>query len=75
MTESDDFLTGGGVDIPKQTAANPKQTAEALPQDSEAARKNRKRAAGTLTAGFAKPTLGTPGLNAANKANVLGLTI
>jgi hypothetical protein len=62
MTETEDFLTGGGVDLPKQTAANPKRTAEALPQDSEAANKNKRFASSLLTKKFAPPTLAKAGL-------------
>lgn len=76
MTENDDFLTGGGdVDLPSRTAENTKRTAEALPQSSEAAQRNKRLSASTLTQGFAKPVLGIPGLKGFNKTNVLGLTI
>ena len=45
MTESDDFLTGGGggADIPSRAAENIKRTATPAPQMSEQARKNRRR--------------------------------
>ena len=64
MTESDDFLTGGGggVDIPTKQAQSVSRTAEPIEQISEAGRKRRRRQAGALTAGFAPPQLGTSGL-------------
>jgi hypothetical protein len=48
--------------LPKQTAVNETKTAEALPQDSEAAKKNRQRKASLLTKDFGTPVLGKPGL-------------
>ena len=48
---------------PKARAAeNKKETAEALPQGSEAAKKNRRRAASVFTKDFAPPTLSQSGL-------------
>ena len=72
MTESDDFLSGGGVDIPKQKAATPTKTAEALPQESETARKNKRLSASLLTKDFAEPKLGIPGLDAIKQRQLLG---
>ena len=53
-----------GTDKPKMSgaAADKSKTAEALPQGSEAARKNRKFAASVMAKDFQAPTLGTPGL-------------
>ena len=42
--------------------AENKKTSEALPQTSEAAKKNRKQAASVMAKDFQAPTLGTPGL-------------
>jgi hypothetical protein len=64
MTESDDFLTPS-VDVPKPDKVEQEQakkTAEALPQDSEVAKKNKRLKASILTRNFAPPTLGKPGL-------------
>lgn len=64
MTESDDFLTGGGSDIqmPSKTAENVKRTAAALPQGTEAAKKAKRLSASLLTKDFAPATLSRPGL-------------
>lgn len=68
MTESDDFLTGGGggVDIPTatKTAENIRKTATPIDRGTEESRRRRRRQAGALTAGFAAPQLGIPGLQA-----------
>jgi len=65
MTESDDFLSGGGVDLPKQdsrTAENVKRTAATLPQGTEASRKAKRLSASLLTRNFLPPTLSQAGL-------------
>lgn len=73
MTESDDFLSGGSVDVPKPPPAKTAtRTATALPQTSEEAKKNKRLSASLLTEGFAQPKLGIPGLEALNKKKVLG---
>jgi hypothetical protein len=73
MTESDDFLSAPGIDAPKaKPAQTATRTASALPQTSEAAKKNRRLQASLLTREFAPPKLGIPGLDAINKSSVLG---
>ncbi len=48
--------------LPEVEAKPESKTATALPQISEAARKNRLRKASLLTRGFTEPKLSTPGL-------------
>jgi len=67
-------LMDNGTAKPAVQADENKKTAEALPQDTEASKRNKRLAASLMTQGFTEPQLGKPGLQAANKANVLGLT-
>lgn len=63
--------SGSKVKTPSVEADN-SVTAAALPQSSEAAKKNRRLSASLLTEGFATPKLGIPGLDALSNKNVLG---
>jgi len=67
MSESDDPITslfGGGKSpkMPSIKAEQVKRTAAPVDQLSEAAKKNRQRAAAFNPRGFAPPTLGQSGL-------------
>ena len=75
MDTSDDPLGLGGkdVDIPAVQAKQAVRTAEPVKQISEAARKNRRRAAAFLPRGFAPPTLSQAGLLGLPGANRQGL--
>jgi len=84
MTETDDLgkavqnlthlldLDGGGGGVAAPSVEAKTKTAEALPQGSEAARKNRRLSASLLTEGFAPPKLGIPGLDAFKGSANLG---
>ena len=55
-------LFGGGVDIPKQKPEELTKTALRVDSTSEAAKKNRRRAASFLTKRLDEPKLSQPGL-------------
>ena len=55
-------MNKGGSLKPGVAAADNKKTAEALPQASETAKKNKRFATQMLTKDFQAPTLGQPGL-------------
>lgn len=56
------FGGGGGGKYLAGAPGQAQRTAEPTVQLSEAAKRNRRLAASTLTKGFAEPTLGVPGL-------------
>ena len=66
------FSKSGAPKMPGAAATDKTKTAEALPQTTEAAKKNRRLSASLLTEGFAPPKLGIPGLDAFKGSANLG---